>query len=171
MIRVERANVERLNKERMLTNISWANYTLVVVLLAASWYLFVGLRFYFAELKDLASGKKRFQIPSFSQVQSNADYPEVPNGIPSSLNETQTDQTFQDVEDLVEKLKNLAADASRRKLPKKEFMYYLSLVLNEFQTVKNSPFRSSICELVVSECDKLELIHLTEKEVDVLWDA
>ena len=155
----------------MLTNISWADYTLVVVLLAASWYLFIGLRFYFAELKDLATGKKKFPSRSFLQVQSNLDYLETPNGIPSSLNETHTDQAFQDVEDLVEKLKNLVADALQRKLPKKEFMYYLSLVLNEFPTMKNSPFRSSICELVVSECDKLERIHLTQQEVDVLWDA
>ena len=155
----------------MFTNISWGNYIVVVVLLATSWYLFVGLRFYFTELKDLATGEKKFPIRSFPQVQSNADYLETPNGIPSSLNETHTDQAFQDVEDLVEKLKNLVADALQRKLPKKEFMYYLSMVLNEFQTVKNSPFRSSICELVVSECDKLERIHLTQQEVDVLWDA
>lgn len=155
----------------MLKNISWANYTLVVVMLAASWYLFVGLRFYFAELKDLATGKKKLPSRSFSQEQSNLEHLETPNGIPSSLNETHTDQAFQDVEDLVEKLKNLVVDASQRKLPKKEFMYYLIMVLNEFQTVKNSPFRASICELIVSECDKLERIHLTQQEVDVLWDA
>ena len=155
----------------MLTNISWVNYLLVIVLLTASWYLFVGFRFYFTELKDLITGKKKFSIRSFPQVQSKVGYLEAPNGIPSALNETQTDQTFQDVEDLVEKLKNLVADALQRKLPKKEFMYYLSLVLHEFPTVKNSPFRSSICELVASECDKLEMIHVTQQEVDVLWDA
>jgi hypothetical protein len=155
----------------MLKNISWADYALVVVLLATSWYLFVGLRFYFSELKDLATGKKKLPGRSFSQEHSNLDYLETHNGIPSSLNETPTDQAFQDVEDMVGKLKNLVADALQRKLPKKEFMYYLSMVLNEFQTVKNSPFRSSICELVVSECDKLERIHLTQQEVDVLWDA
>lgn len=155
----------------MLKNISWANYALVVVLLAASWYLFVGLRFYFAELKDLATGKKKLPSRSFPQVQSNLEHLKTLESIPSSLNETQTDEAFQDVEDLVKKLKDLVADALQRKFPKKEFMYYLSIVLKEFQTVKNSPFRSSICELVVSECDKLERIHLTQQEVDVLWDA
>ena len=77
----------------MFTNISWGNYIVVVVLLATSWYLFVGLRFYFTELKDLATGEKKFPIRSFPQVQSNADYLETPNGIPSSLNETHTDQS------------------------------------------------------------------------------
>ena len=155
----------------MLRNISWDNYIIVIVLLVLSWYLFVGLRFYFAELIDLAKGKKKFPSRSFPQVQSNLDHLETLDGIPSSLNETQTDEAFQDVEDLVKKLKDLVADALQRKFPKKEFMYYLSIVLNEFQTVKNSPFRSSICELVVSECDKLERIHVTQQEVDVLWDA
>jgi hypothetical protein len=155
----------------MLTNISWDNYIVVVVLLVASWYLFVGVRFYFADLKDIATGKRKFQFGSFPQVKSKLDYREAPDGIPSSLSATETDQTFQDVEDLVEKLKNIVADALQRRLPKKEFLYYLSLVLHEFPTVKNSPFRSSICELVVSECDKLELIHVTQQEVDVLWDT
>ncbi|SHN20773.1 hypothetical protein [Flavobacterium xinjiangense] len=155
----------------MLRNISWGNYIIVIVLLVASWYLFVGLRFYFAEIKDLATGKKKFPSRSFPQVQSNLEHLETLDGIPSSLNETQTDEAFQDVEDLVKKLKDLVEDALQRKFPKKEFMYYLSIVLNEFQTVKNSPFRSSICELIVSECDKLERIHLTQQEVDVLWDA
>ena len=102
----------------MLTNISWTNYTLVVVLLAASWYLFVGLRFYFTELKDRVTGKKKDQIRTFPQFQSNADYLETPNVIPSSLNETQTDQAFQDVEDLVEKIHLEALQLSKRGLVK-----------------------------------------------------
>ena len=154
----------------MLTNISWANYTLVVILLVASWYLFVGLRFYFAELKNLATGKKMFQFQSFPQVQSNLDYQEAPEGIPSALNAAETDQTFQDVEQLVERLKNVVADAAQRKLPKKEFAYYIRLVLTEYPSVKNSPFRSSVSEFMVSECDKLESLHLTQQEAEALWD-
>lgn len=155
----------------MFTNISWGNYVFVVLLLVASWYLFVGLRFYFAEVKSIVAGKRMFQFRSFSEVTSNFGYLDSYDSLPSQSQATESDQTFQDVENLVEKLKNLAGDALRRKLPKKEFMYYLSLVFNEFPTVKNSPFRSSICELVVSECDKLELIHVTQQEVDVLWDT
>lgn len=155
----------------MFTNISWGNYVFVVLLLVASWYLFVGLRFYFAEVKSIVAGKRNFQFRSFSEVPSNFGYQDSYDSLPSQSQATESDQTFQDVENLVEKLKNLSGDALRRKLPKKEFMYYLSLVFNEFPTVKNSPFRSSICELVVSECDKLELIHVTQQEVDVLWDT
>src|SRR5690606_24414179 len=41
----------------MFTNISWSSYLLFVALVLVAWYLFVGLRFYFAELQALASGK------------------------------------------------------------------------------------------------------------------
>ncbi|MFV8347576.1 hypothetical protein [Flavobacterium sp. ZB4P13] len=154
----------------MFTNISWGNYTIVVVLLGASWYLFVGLKFYFTELKDIATGKRKFQFRSYPEIQSNISYQESPDTSSSQSFLTESDQTFQDVDHLVERLKNVVADAAQRKLHQQEFVDYLGLVLTEYPSVKNSPFRSSVSELIVSECDKLESIHLTQQEAEALWN-
>lgn len=159
----------------MFTNISWGNYMVVVILLLASWYLFVGFRFYFDDLKEVISGKRKLQFrgfenPSYEDSQSELNYLESPKAISEQTSFGEFDTTFQDVDALVARLKNFITDAAKKKLVKKEFTYYLQLLLREFPSVKNSPFNSSISELIVSECDKLESITLTQKEAEALWE-
>lgn len=154
----------------MFTNISWGNYIVVVTLLVGSWYLFVGLRFYLSEIKEIATGKWKFQFRSYLESPSNISDQESAETSSSPSNLTESDQTFQDVDHLVERLKNVVADAGQRKLVQQEFIDYLGLVLREYPSVKKSPFRSSVSELIVSECDKLESIHLTQQEAEALWN-
>ncbi|MFH6958932.1 hypothetical protein ACHRV1_16150 [Flavobacterium aquidurense] len=159
----------------MFTNISWGNYIVVVILLLASWYLFVGFRFYFDDLKEVISGKRKLQFrgfenPSYEDSQSELNYQELPEAISEQISFGEFDTTFQDVDTLVGRLKTFIADAAKKKLVKKEFTYYLQLLLREFPSVKNSPFNSSISELIVSECEKLESITLTQKEAEALWE-
>jgi len=66
-----------------------------------------------------------------------------------------TDDEFTEVEHLIERLKAVVADASRRKLIPQEFKQYLSMVLKEYPAVRYSPIRSSVNELIVSECQKI----------------
>ncbi|WP_374175306.1 hypothetical protein [Flavobacterium tructae] len=159
----------------MFTNISWGNYIVVIILLLASWYLFVGFRFYFDDFKEIITGKRKLQFRGFENpydqdLRSELNYQESPEAIsdPTSLGEFDT--TFQDVDALVVRLKSFINDATKKKLVKKEFTYYLQLLLREFPSVKNSPFSSSISELIVVECDKLESITLTQKEAETLWE-
>lgn len=159
----------------MFTNISWGNYIVVVILLLASWYLFVGFRFYFDDLKEVISGKRKLQFrgfenPSYEDSQSELNYQESPEAISEQTSFGEFDTTFQDVDTLVGRLKTFIADAAKKKLVKKEFTYYLQLLLREFPSVKNSPFNSSISELIVSECEKLESITLTQNEAEALWE-
>ncbi|OOV20481.1 hypothetical protein [Flavobacterium sp. LM4] len=159
----------------MFTNISWSNYIVVVILLLASWYLFVGFRFYFDDLKEVISGKRKLQFrgfenPRYEDSQSELNYQESPEAISEQTSFGEFDTTFQDVDTLVARLKSFIADAAKKKLVQKEFTYYLQLLLREFPSVKNSPFNSSISELIVSECDKLESITLTQKEAEALWE-
>ncbi|PTS98416.1 hypothetical protein DBR27_14440 [Flavobacterium sp. HMWF030] len=159
----------------MFTNISWGNYIVVIILLLASWYLFVGFRFYFDDLKEIISGKRKLQFRGFENSnyqdpQSELKYQESPEAISDQNSLGEFDTTFQDVDALVGRLKSFIADAAKKKLVKKEFTYYLQLLLREFPSVKNSPFNSSVSELIVSECDKLESITLTQKEAEALWE-
>jgi hypothetical protein len=159
----------------MFTNISWGNYIVVVILLLASWYLFVGFRFYFDEFKEVISGKRKLQLRRFENTAYQDKEPELKDqeSVELTSNETsfgEFDTTFQDVDALVARIKTFITDAAKKKLVKKEFTYYLQLLLREFPSVKNSPFNSSVSELIVSECDKIESITLTQKEAEALWE-
>ena len=159
----------------MFTNISWGNYIVVVILLLASWYLFVGFRFYFDDLKEIISGKRKLQFrgfenPNYQDIEPELKDQDSPELISNQTSFGEFDTTFQDVDALVARLKTFIADAAKKKLVQKEFTYYLQLLLREFPSVKNSPFNSSISELIVSECEKLESITLTQKEAEALWE-
>ena len=156
----------------MLTNISWTDYIIAVAILLAVYYFFVGIRYFFADLKDLVSGKSNLKFMvgmSYDAVRESIQTSEKNYNGESPAFETTTDDDFADVEHLIERLKSVISDASGKKLIPQEFKQYLHLVLQEYPNIKNSPFRSSINELVASECERYGAVTLSEDEVELLW--
>lgn len=157
----------------MLTNISWTDYIIAVAILLAAYYFFVVMRYFFADLKDLVTGKRELKFRAV--IPDDTD--EIESIQPSEKNfngaspafETTTDDDFVEVEHLIERLKSVIADASGKKLIPQELKQYLHLVLQEYPNIKNSPFRNSINELVASECEKYGAVTLGEDEVEQLW--
>lgn len=159
----------------MLTGISWNNYIVVVVLLSIVWYLFVGLRYYFEDIKDLVSGKQKLQFrglvgKSIPKPDYDFDYPKSDEILNAPVEFETIDPAFNEVEDLVAKLKNAITNATQKKLVKSEFEDHLRFLLKEHPLLENSPFRPSLNELIISEYEKQESVLLTHQEVDALWD-
>lgn len=159
----------------MLTNISWGTYATAVALLLTGWYAFVGFRFYFTDVKDILSGKRKFRTAGQrSLTLDEAPLPE--RETPSTNHEISTsafaveDPTFNDVDAVIEKLKSTIADAAQRRVQKEELLAYLQLILQEFPTVKNSPFRESVSEFIASQCNTTDTITMTPEEAERLWD-
>lgn len=156
----------------MLTNISWTDYIIAVAILLAAYYFFVVMRYFFADLKNLVSGKSNLKFMvgiSYDTIGESIQPSEKNYNGESPAFETTTDDDFAEVEHLIERLKSVIADASGKKLIPQELKQYLHLVLQEYPNIKNSPFRSSINELVASECEKYGAVTLSEDEVEQLW--
>lgn len=157
----------------MLTNISWTDYIIAVAISLAVYYFFVGIRYFSADLKDLVTGKRelkfRAAIPDDTDESESIQTSEKNYNGESPAFETTTDDDFAEVEHLIERLKSVIADASAKKLIPQELKQYLHLVLQEYPNIKNSPFRTSINELVASECEKYGAVTLSEDEVELLW--
>jgi len=156
----------------MLTNISWTDYIIAVAILLTTYYFFVGIRYFFDDLKALFSGKSnlRFMVGiSYDTVSESIQSSEKNYSVESTALETTTDDDFAEVEHLIERLKSVIADASGKKLIPQELKQYLHLVLQEYPNIKNSPFRTSINELVASECEKYGAVTMSEDEVELLW--
>ena len=155
----------------MFTNISWGNYIVVIVLLLVSWYLFVGLRFYFAEIREVLTGKRKFRNRNANDLDTHYDVVRPQTFRDTSLQSSfaEQEESILDVDAFLERLKNVVKEAAQRKLMKIEFQDYISLLLNEYPSIKNSSFRSSVNELIVSECNKQDFISLSQTEVEELW--
>lgn len=159
----------------MLTGISWNNYIVVVVLLSIVWYLFVGLRYYFDDIKDFVTGKRKLQFRFLERKlipKSNydLDYQKSDEILNTQVEFETVDTVFNEVEDLTARLKNAITDATQKKFIKKDFEDHLRFILKEHPLLENSPFCSSISELIVSECEKQESVLLTLQEVEALWN-
>ena len=159
----------------MLSGISWNNYIVVVVSLSIVWYLFVGLHYYFDDLKDLVTGKRKLQFRSLSgkpipKSDYDFDYQKSDEILNAPIEYETIDPVFNDVEDLTTSLKEAITDAIQKKLSKKHFKAHLQSILQTSPLLAHSSFRPSLNELIISECEKQEFLLLTLHEVDALWD-
>lgn len=163
----------------MLSHISWTEYLLIILLLLVIWYVFIGLQFYSVELKDLLTGKRKIEllIPKKAKEKMNSDNPsktlggeqiDKPLQKEASLTE-KPDNTFKEIENLIEKLKEAIADASHKKYIRQELFHYLQLIIKEYPGLKNSSYRPTINEFIVSECEKQGSIAMNEEEAEMLW--
>jgi hypothetical protein len=154
----------------MLKNISWSDYIIAVAIALTLYYLFIGMRYFSGEIKDLLSGKRKLKLRT-ALPDPNGEYNttvEEDDQEPGGFERT-TDNEFNEVEHLIERLRTVITDASRRKLIPQEFKQYLTMILKEYPSVKYSPLRSSINELIVSECQKHGAATFDEDEVELLW--
>ncbi|WP_016988467.1 hypothetical protein [Flavobacterium sp. ACAM 123] len=156
----------------MFTNISWSNYIFVIVLLLASWYLFIGFRYYLFDITEIVTGKRKLRNHRIKDLEIHYDvvHPQTFTGSSKKTSFGETEETILDIDAFAEKLKNLVKDASQREVIKSEFIGHLSLLFTEYSSIKNSPFRSSVSELIISECEKLDTISLSHVEVEDLWN-
>jgi len=159
----------------MLTGISWNNYIVVVVLLSISWYLYVGLRYYFDDIKEFVTGKRKLQFRGLERKlipksDYDFDYQKSDEILNVPVEFETVNPVFNEVEDLTARLKNAITDAAQKKLVKSEFEDRLRFILKEYPSLRDSPFRPSLNELIVSECERQESVLLTLEEVEALWN-
>ena len=110
----------------MLRGILWNSFIVWVVSLLIVWYLFVGLRYYFDEIKDVVTGRRKLQFRSLigkniPKSDYGFNYQESDEIFNSQVEFETVDPVFKEVEDLTASLKITITDATQKKLLKKEF--------------------------------------------------
>lgn len=149
----------------MFTNISWQDYFIAVAITLTVYYLLIGIRFYSQEIRLLFSRRWRVK---FSQVEPE-EYQDSPWHQDPTV-EIAVEDEMEVMETMISRLKDEIENASRKEKVPHELKHRLSLVLNEYPKIRNSAMRSSVNELIVSECEKYTSFDFTEEEVDRLWE-
>lgn len=152
----------------MLSNITWGDFFAGVFAIVVLYYLYVLVKFYPHKLKTLFSSKKGAIATQSVFLEES---PDQDNN--QSYEEPASDQydEMEDVEELVASLVKGIENASEQNMVPGEFKQHLRMILREKPSIKNSPYRSSINQLIISECGKHGTITLSEKEVDALWEV
>ena len=156
----------------MFTGISWTDYLIVVTIVLSAYYLIIGLRYYSAELKELISNKLKLgfnkQIVDYN-FEEDGDPSLSLSGHEHQAIDSTNDDAFSEVEELIGHLKDAIETASIKKYIIQELRQSLRMNLKEYPNIKSSPFRGSINELLISECEKWGTATFSEEEADKLW--
>ncbi len=166
----------------MFNSISWAEFVAFVTLLLILYYLFIGVKFYFHELKQLMAGNKKIS-PHLANGNDDRQTKEIKD---LDLQEVQpelftshqkyspaikeADDTFQQVEELTASLKEAIAVAVDKEYIKEEFILFLQLLLRKYHFLKTPTFLVAINNLIASECEKYGYIQLSAEERVMLWN-
>jgi hypothetical protein len=163
----------------MFTNVSWADYLVVVALILSAYYLTIWFLFYSHNLKGYLSRihQESMQANSsrgFTNPAAEPDSPGFTNmeaeAFPSQgADVQQADDRLQEVERLVTQLKEAIAEVKAKKYSKEEFILLLQLVLKDYPAFKNSPFESAIQDLIILECKNQDSISLTPEDIRHLF--
>ena len=158
----------------MLKGISWNNYLLVIVVLTIMWYVFVGLVYYYVDLKELLNGKRKLRFrwlekyfDSDSIQESSA--PEDNSKIDFEAVAAISVNDYTEVDALIAQIKKSVAEGVQKNASKTDLEKQLGVILDNCEAVGDSGFRSAINELIVSECETVGSFVFTLEEVDVLW--
>ncbi|RKR08156.1 hypothetical protein C8C83_5391 [Flavobacterium sp. 90] len=148
----------------MLSNISWGDYAVTVLVVVLFWYIVVILKFYLDPLKELLKGNtklKFFKTPKAPAVDQLKDlFAEFKEPF----------DTLQDARELFSKLEKAISEAVQNNFSGIEFKNYVKFILEEYPYVRKSTLREKINALMVSECEKHPQLILTYPEMDGLWD-
>ena len=154
----------------MFTNISWTEYLFAVAVALVIYYSFVGIRYFPGELKALLTGKTKLRFrPAVPGYDDDSDDMVATDGLNAKAS-SEEDDAFAEVEELISRVKEAIANASRKKYVPQEFRHYMQLLLHEYPNIKDSALRSSVNELIVSECERHGVVTLNEEEADMLWN-
>lgn len=158
----------------MLNSITWSSYLLTVITLLVLWYLFIGLRYYSSELKEILQGRKKISFPlRGSRLKSNSLQPFRQDECSrTNLNEAfeESFATLDEVKELSVRLTAAVTESAELKRSNLEFKNYIRLILSDYPYVKISSLRSNVNILLALDSEKYPELLLTSSEADELWE-
>jgi hypothetical protein len=176
-----RIEKETIKQTDMLHQITWTNYFEAVVILLVIYYTAIGLRFWGADLQQFIANKtgstsnqNEMTGPFFAEPEEeelDASYlAHEPVIYINDEDEEALDSSMIEAETVIARVKAAIKEAAARPYDPPALIASFKSIFNDSYTVKNSPHRDAINELVVSECERTGTALLTEDEVDRWWN-
>ncbi|MBF4487777.1 hypothetical protein [Flavobacterium sp. CSZ] len=158
----------------MFTNISWGNYIIAVSILLLIWYLILGFRCYYPDLRAILSGEKSLQSLSLKSNPQEKLAVHLQKGSSVENKELslykESFDTLADAEELSGRIQGAIKESAERNLSLEEFQNYLKLLLSEYPFVRISTLRENINAIIVKSSASYPALLLTLSQVDLLWE-
>jgi hypothetical protein len=156
----------------MLNHYSWTSYFVAVALLLVIYYIFIGIRFYGNDIRKIF--KSRDAVPAQDEPQQTVHedpavtQPEL-DYADQYVQDNYPDNDIRETDDLIAEAKSLINAAANKAYSPKSLIARLRELFARYTSLKTSPHRPAINEMILSECERTGVAELTEDEVDAWW--
>lgn len=153
----------------MLKTITWNHYLVVVATLTAVYYVVIIIRYYKQSVGLLV--RRIWQKEPSIRTLAKAPVEET-IGPATDLPQQRSSDTVTPslVRELTQHLKETITDAYQHQYSKDDLLLLLEMTLRDYMTLRSTPFRAVINELIRSECSKYGFIHLSVVELEAIWN-
>jgi hypothetical protein len=157
----------------MATHITWTNFGIAVLVILVSYYILLGIYCYAQEIGQIVKNKS--QTPNPLWVADEEEDFSTPIVESSSIEEETRfqipDDTAQNVEILIDQLKEGVVFASEHEYQELAYKAHLKSIIQQFPQLKESAYEPAINEFLIKECEKYGSRTLSEEEVMQLWNS
>ena len=135
----------------MLSNVTWGEYLITLIVLVVLYYLFIGYKYYREDIRWILSGN----LPKRGQA-----------GQPLAK-----DDTFEELQAIVNDLKYAVLDKAGKGISKTELLTRLKYRLVNYSGLQKPAFRLAINNWIISHAKEMCGVELTEQELNNNWEA
>ena len=158
----------------MLNNITWQGYWTILALLSAGYYLVIYFLYYRKDFK-IENPKRGASTKHATTSAAMASFMQAHNAaVP--MNEQDVvdfgapdEKAEQIVYACMDELNAFLEGVKSAKCAKPEFLYAVQKILSKFPDLKNSQFKDSISQVILSEAAHHCSIHLSEEDMVHVW--
>ncbi|MDN5287466.1 MAG: hypothetical protein JWR38_3740 [Mucilaginibacter sp.] len=157
----------------MFNHVSWISYLESIIILLLIYYVFIGIRFFSADIRQMLnrltapiSVSQKTSDPLVYQQDSKAVEAVTTFAGPS---DDHYPEDMREADNLMAAVKSCISTASDRDCPPETLKSQIQRLFQLHHVLKSSPHRSAINEWIVSECERTGTAGLTEEEVDQWW--
>ncbi|MDB4921836.1 hypothetical protein [Mucilaginibacter sp.] len=160
----------------LLHRITWTSYLEFITFLLVIYYIMLGIRFFAGDISQLYN-----RICGNKPVAGNAlpaalmyGEPEAAAAAPAPANSNYDglpDDSMAEADELIGKIKQIILAAADKPFAPAVLIPQLKKLFRGHVSLKTSPHRPAINELVVSECERTGVAGLTEDEADEWWSG
>jgi len=154
---------ESSNILKMFTNISWAEYSIFILIAVFIYYLIILVIFYKGEIFNLVNNLQL--LHKRSNHYNTSDSSEKIESDLLSVNTESSDDIIQ----LQEEIQSQLERAKLKKSIKEEIIMSLQLVFRKYSSINQSQYKDSINHYIKDTSENICSIHLNDQEVEQVW--
>lgn len=151
-------------------NITWSNYFELLAFALVIYYLYVGLRWFRADIATLFR-RGRLSAETASQGSSLPITGDLQGSEELCVQTEQGSHVLSEAEMLTMALLAAIAEISSQPYEPRATVQKLKAIICRYVELRNSKQRAAINSLVAAECKKTGIAQLSEQDVDMWWDG